>query len=1164
MWSLKALHHGLLRVPGRSLGDDDLLNCRAYLGIYLIIGKKRAEKEPQPPKKDPCPQPWKARKSFENQQSVSHEIFLLRSFSIFRSIALSTLSEITASGFGGFFPECRSDRVAFCTDPEPGQEKPAAKRISLAYLPMKLNHLITLCAAASLPSNAFALLDFNRDIRPILSDNCFACHGFDAHTRKADLRLDTPEGAYAVVDGVQAVKPGSPEKSSIIERIESKDEDEVMPPPESHKKLTAQQVETLKQWIKEGAVYQQHWAFEPPQKVAGLPGGDAAAIDHLLEATLKKRGLSMSPEASPEQLIRRATLDLTGLPPTLEQVDRFLEDCRQSTMAAAYERAVDRLLQSPHYGEHMARYWLDAARYGDTHGLHLDNERSMWPYRDWVVNAFNENLPFDQFTVQQLAGDLLPNPTREQLVATGFNRCNVTTSEGGSINEEWIYRYAVDRTDTTVSVWMALTAGCAVCHDHKYDPLSQKEFFSLYAFFNSTADPAMDGNILLTQPILRLTTAEQEAQLAKSEAEIKAKQEEIRSAIAQLDYVDPATLKPVPPVQTSEVVWFDDSFPAGAKVSSDGEPLVLVSQTSGPVASGEKALKRKATGVAQDYYSSGAKSFEVPANGKLAVSCYIEPDDKPRSIMVQFHVGGWNHRAVWGDEGAIPFGKVRTTERQLMGALPEAGKWVKLEFNADRVGLKPGMKVSGYAFTQFGGTVHWDRLVMSSRVDPARDPQWSWSKWVERNQGRRVEGLPQDLQTLVRGTKAAEWSPADTARVKAWWFENEYQGARHIVEGARAQKLALEAKKKTLEEAIPATFIMKDLDERRDAFVMLRGQYDQPGEKVSRGVPAVLPPLPKKTDYNRLDLARWLVAPEHPLTARVQVNKLWQQVFGTGLVKTSNDFGSQGEPPSHPELLDWLAVTFREQGWDMKRMMKMLLMTKAYRQSSSVSPELLASDPENRLLARGPRHRLDAEVIRDQALAVSGLLIPKLGGKGVKPYQPENIWEPVAYSGSNTRFYIQDKGESLYRRSLYTFIKRTAPAPAMTNFDGPSREAACLRRERSNTPMQALQLMNDIQHMEAARNFAQRILAQGGSSTDARISFAWRSATARRPTAEEASIVERTLQEHHARYRADTGSAKKLITFGESASRTDLDPAELAAWTLIANLLLNLDEALNR
>jgi hypothetical protein len=1029
---------------------------------------------------------------------------------------------------------------------------------------MKFTPLIHLVALFAWPISSAAKLDFNRDIRPILSDNCFACHGFDAHTRKADLRLDTAEGAYASVDGVQAVKPGVPEESSIIQRIESTDEDEVMPPPESHKKLTSAQVATLKQWISEGAEYQRHWAFERPQKPQGFTQSGSAAIDALVAAEATKHGLPLAPAATPEQMMRRVTLDLTGLPPTLAEVDRFLSEARDTSVNAAYEQLVDRLLNSAHYGEHMARYWLDAARYGDTHGLHLDNERSMWPYRDWVVDSFNKNLPFDQFTVQQLAGDLLPDPTREQLVATGFNRCNVTTSEGGSINEEWIYRYAVDRTDTTVSVWMALTAGCAVCHDHKYDPLSQKEFFSLYAFFNSTADPAMDGNILLTQPILRLATPQQEQQLAKKESEIVAKQQEIRHVIANWDYVDPATIEPKPPVTTSEVVWFEDEFPAGAKVTADGAPTQFVTKASGPVVSGERALKRKATGVGQDACLGSSRPFDIPPNGRIAVSCYLDPNDLPKSLMLQFSVSGWNHRAVWGDEGAIPFGKVRTTERQLMGALPAAGKWVKLEFNAERVGLKPGMKVDGIAFTQYDGTVHWDRLVMTSRVDPANDPQWSWTQWVEKNQGRPVAALPQDLRELVRGTRVADWKAEEITQLKEWWFENEYQGSREVVEGHRASLLALRAQKDGLESAIPATFVMKDLEERRDAFVMLRGQYDQPGEKVSRAVPAVLPPLPKKEDYTRLDLARWLVAPEHPLTARVRVNHLWQQFFGNGLVKTTNDFGSQGEPPSHPELLDWLAVTFQEQGWDTKRLVKMLVMSNAYRRHARVTPGQLAADPENRLIARGPRHRLDAEVVRDQVLSVSGLLVPKLGGRGVKPYQPENIWEPVAYSGSNTRFYIQDKGESLYRRSLYTFIKRTAPAPAMSNFDGPSREAACLRRERSNTPMQALQLMNDIQHMEAARNFAQRILQQGGSSTDSRLTFAWRTATARHPTAEEAAVVERALHQHLTRYRADEEAAKKLTTFGESPVPPSLDPAELAAWTLVANLVLNLDEVLNR
>jgi hypothetical protein len=1030
------------------------------------------------------------------------------------------------------------------------------------------------CLAVS--SQAATKLDFNRDIRPILSDNCFACHGFDAKKRKADLRLDTAEGAYKAIEGSFPIKPGDVKASSIIERIVSADPDEVMPPPESHKKITPKQLETLKLWISQGAEYKKHWAFEKPVKTATAPptvkGPVRNGIDDFIQARLAEEGLSPAPEASKETLIRRVTLDLTGLPPTAAEVDAFLADSSPD----AYEKVVSRLLKSERYGEHMGRYWLDVARYADTHGLHLDNERSMWPYRDWVVRAFNDNLPYDQFTRWQLAGDLLPNATLDQQIASGFNRCNVTTSEGGSINEELIFRYAVDRTDTTAAVWMGLTAGCAVCHDHKFDPITQKEFYSLYAFFNSAADPAMDGNILLTPPILRLSNEEQKKQLADYDQKIAATQAKIREAISKLAYTDPASLTPPPPVQTSEVVWFEDAFPAGADLGVAGAPTEIIGKDKGPVFSGSAALRRTAKGVAQDFFTKGA-SLDIPANGKLSVQCFLDPKDPPKAVMVQFHVGGWNHRAVWGEEGAIPFGKVRTPERVLVGKLPELGAWTKLEVPVEKLGLKPGMKVTGFAFTQFNGTVTWDRLAVSSRVDPAKDPQWSWKVWTEKNQGKRVAELPYDLQTLVRGKKAVEWTEAETKRVKEWWYENEFQGAREIVHGARAEKLALGAKRKTLEDVIPATFIMADLPQPRESFVMSRGQYDKPGEKVTRGTPAVFPALPKKEQPTRLDLADWLLSPEHPLTARVQVNRLWQQFFGTGLVKTSNDFGSQGEPPSHPELLDWLAVTFRESGWDMKAFVKMLVTSHTYRQSAEflvrasarsmnpkdgLKPEL-QTDPENRLLARGPRFRLDGEVVRDSALFVSGLLSPKIGGKGVRPYQPENIWEPVGFGGSNTRNYVQDKGESLYRRSLYTFWKRTAPPPSMTTFDAPNRESYCLRRERSNTPLQALNLMNDVQFFEAARNFAQNLITQH-TSTDSRITAAFRAVASRYPSAQEAELIRSTLDQHLAAYKAKPDSAKQAITYGESKPSDKLDPAELAAWTMVTNLLLNLDEMVTR
>ncbi|HRH95084.1 MAG TPA: PSD1 and planctomycete cytochrome C domain-containing protein [Prosthecobacter sp.] len=1018
---------------------------------------------------------------------------------------------------------------------------------------------LLLSALATATAHAAGRLDFNRDIRPILSDNCFACHGFDAKKRKADLRLDVPEGAFTAIEGAFPIKPGDVEASTIIQRILSHDEDEVMPPPDTNKKVKPEQVEILKRWIKEGAEYKKHWAFEAPVKTPPpVKGMVKNGIDAFIQARLAEEGLSPMPEASKETLIRRVTLDLTGLPPTLAEIDAFLAD----TSPDAYEKVVSRLLKSERYGEHMGRYWLDAARYADTHGLHLDNERSMWPYRDWVVRAFNANLPYDQFTVWQLAGDLLPNATVEQQIASGFNRCNVTTSEGGSINEEFIFRYAVDRADTTMAVWLGLTAGCAVCHDHKFDPISQKEFYSMYAFFNSAADPAMDGNILLTPPILRLSTEEQKKQITELDQKIAATETKIREAIKTLNYVDPASVQPPPPVQTSELVWFEDAFPAGASVGVAGAPTEFVAKDKGPVFSGNAALKRTATGVAQDFFANGGK-FDIPPNGKISVQCFIDEKNPPKAVMLQFHTAGWNNRAVWGEEGAIPFGKVRTPERVMMGKLPEAGKWVKLEVPVEKIGLKPGMNVTGYAFTQFGGTVYWDRLAMSSRVDPAKDPQWSWSKWIEKNQGKRVAELPNDLQTLVRGKKPAEWPKKDAERLQAWWFENEYQGARSLVEGSRGEKLALESQKKALDAVIPATFVMADLPEKRESFVMERGQYDKPKDKVTRGTPAIFPPLPTQAEYTRLDLAKWLVSPQHPLTARVQVNRLWQQFFGIGLVKTSNDFGSQGEPPSHPELLDWLAVTFRESGWDMKAFVKLIVTSHTYRQSSQFAVRGSQLDPGNRLLAHGPRFRLDAEVMRDQALFVSGLLSPKIGGKGVKPYQPENIWEPVGFGGSNTRNYIQDHGESLYRRSLYTFWKRTAPPPNMTSFDAPNRESYCLSRERSNTPLQALTLMNDVQFFEAARNFAQNVM-QTNASTDARITALFRTSTGRFPSAQEAEIIRQDFEKHLAAYTTKPEEAKKAIRYGESKPDEKLNPAELAAWTMVANLVMNLDEVVTK
>jgi hypothetical protein len=852
--------------------------------------------------------------------------------------------------------------------------------------------IVVVFAVLGLAARADESVQYNRDVRPILTNACFKCHG--PAGRKGGFRLDVRETAVKPArSGAIPIKAGKPGESELVRRIFATDPDEAMPPPSTHVELKPAQKEILKRWIAEGAKYQRHWSFEPPAKVEPPAFGMGNPIDAFIADRLGREGLPAAPDADRPTLARRVAFALTGLPPTPAEVDTFAAD----TVPGAYERMVDRYLASKHYGEEMARHWLDLARYGDTHGLHLDNERQMWPYRDWVVRAFNDNLPFDRFTIEQLAGDLLPGATRDQLVATGFNRCNVTTSEGGSIESEWVFRNAVDRTSTMAEVWLGLGAGCAVCHDHKFDPLSQKEYYSLYAFFYSASGPALDGNVLLTDPVLKLPTLEQENKLDQLNQKITKFQQGLAERRRALRYHDPAY---------------------------------------------------------------------APATGEAA----------------------------------------------------------KLA------------------------------------VDPSR----SFRAWLKRQD---TNGLPDDIKNLLKQPKR---DAGAEKRLRDYYLENvctQTRGPFHQLtkQFAGLTLSGLTLQRDALNATIPATFIFREQDRPRDSFVMMRGRYDKPGEKIEPNTPAALPPLVKKGPRaTRLELARWLVAPEQPLTARVAVNRLWQQLFGVGLVKSSSDFGAQGELPSHPELLDYLAVRFRESGWDVKAMVRLMVTAAAFRREGKVTSQLLRRDPDNRLLARGPRIRLDAEQVRDNALFVSGLINLEIGGKGVKPYQPPRIWEPVAFTGSNTMNYTQDKGPALYRRSLYTFLKRTAPPPSLANFDAPNRESSCPRRERSNTPLQALQLMNDVQHFEAARGLAQRMLTEGGSAPDERIRFAYRVVLARVPETAEVDIVRRSLQQYLDRFRANADDARKVVQVGESPPRPGLPEPELAAYTLIANLVLNLDETVMR
>ncbi|MCX6921771.1 MAG: PSD1 and planctomycete cytochrome C domain-containing protein, partial [Verrucomicrobia bacterium] len=778
---------------------------------------------------------------------------------------------------------------------------------------------------------------FNRDIRPVLSDTCFPCHGFDANKRKADLRLDTPDGATTQHQDRQAVKPGDLAGSELWRRVTSPDPKLRMPPPESIKKLTPEQIALLRRWIVDGAVYQKHWAFEPPVRhelpAVTRTNWEHTPIDRFILAKLEARQLEPSPEASKETLIRRLTLDLTGLPPTLFEVDAFLADSAPD----AYERLVDRLLASPRYGEHMARYWLDLARYGDTHGLHLDNERSLWPYRDWVVSAFNRNLPFDQFTIWQLAGDLLPNPTREQLIASGFNRCNVSTSEGGAIDEEFQVRYAVDRVETTSTTWMGLTMGCAVCHDHKLDPITQKEFYQVFSIFNNISENAMDGNALLPPPSLPLPNPEQEKQLAKWDSRRQALEKQAQEITADLHYTDPATLTNLPKPQPKELVWIEDEFPSKAEIKTDGTPLQWVTAAEGPVFSGQRAIRRSGKGLHQVYFPTCADPLTVHGGDKLFAYVYLDPQDRPKSIMLQYHLTEWANRANWGDPDAIGFGQKGTTEKVQIGELPEAGKWVRLEVTAAALGLRPGTKITGMAFTQFDGTVYWDKAGLISVDDPAENPDISLLAWEKAERARGGQSMaPQAIKDLLK-KDVAKLEDKDRSQLRDYFLAWEYAGTNSALPSIRADLKSIKEKRQALEKEFPSTMISKELPHPRPAWVLTRGQYDKHGEAVGPGVPAVLPPLPAADVTNRLTFARWLVEPQHPLTARVAVNRLWQQFFGIGLVKTAEDFGTRGEWPSHPELLDWLATEFIRTGWDVKQLVRLLVTSATYRQDSRVN-----------------------------------------------------------------------------------------------------------------------------------------------------------------------------------------------------------------------------------
>ncbi|MAI74483.1 MAG: hypothetical protein CMM01_26800 [Rhodopirellula sp.] len=1007
-------------------------------------------------------------------------------------------------------------------------------------------------------------VDFSRDILPLLSENCFQCHGPDEATREAGLRLDQRDGILAQADsGLAAVVPESAENSELVKRIISADPDLLMPPPESGKKLSATDIKRLKQWIDTGAEWSVHWAYEKPESQE-LPSPTGTwkhnnPIDLFIHQGLKESGLSPSKKAGKETLIRRATLDLTGLPPTIAEIDQFLADDSPD----AFEGVLDRVMESPAYAEHMTRIWLDAARYADTHGLHLDNERSIWPYRDWVIDAFQNNMPFDQFTVEQIAGDLLPEPTLQQRIATGFNRCNVTTSEGGSIDDEYYVRYAVDRVETTSTVWLGLTSGCAACHDHKFDPLTQKEFYQMFSYFFSLTERAMDGNNLLPPPVVKVPSDEQTALKTKYQQKVTDLNSGIKERLDNIEYEDALADAMLGELEQGDAIWFDDALPPGAKPQGDGPyQWKFVTAPEHPVHSGKNSSVRTGTGLTQHFFDGANPKLKLGNPGRLFAYVYLDPENPPETIQLQFNDGSWNHRAYWGADKAHGAGQTGAANFHA-GELPETGKWIRLEIDAASVGLKPESEINGWAFTQVGGTVHWDAAGVVSLQSLPAEKLSSLNLWKQYRKKVTSPPIPAEIQKIL-DLEPEKQTEDQHRKIEEYYLQNVHP--EHADSFAKIRK-DLDDTKKALadvEKSIPSTLVMEDRTEPRQAHVLERGQYTEKRDAVSSAVPQWIAPLPEGAPNNRLGLASWLVSPENPLTARVTVNRFWLQHFGMGLVKTAEDFGIQGEQPSHPELLDWLALQFVQSGWNIKEFHKLIMMSATYQQSSNVTPQQLQKDPDNRLLSRGPRYRLDAEVIRDNALATSGLLVRDVGGKSVRPYQPSGLWKAVGFGGSNTSVFAQDKGEKLYRRSMYTFWKRTSPPPSMSTFDAPDRETCQVRRARTNTPLQSLVLMNDVQFVEAARKLAERVLLEGGSTPPEQFAFAFRTTTSRFPESYERDSLMQLYKEYFQEFQSTPENAEKLLSTGESARDSKLPAADLAAWTMICHLLLNLSETVTQ
>ncbi|MFT7643218.1 MAG: hypothetical protein ACI9G1_004983 [Pirellulaceae bacterium] len=995
-------------------------------------------------------------------------------------------------------------------------------------------------------------IQFNRDVRAILSDKCFTCHGPDAAHREAGLRLDDPKSAFSKLESDEtAIVPGKPSASELIKRITSDDDDLRMPPADSGKTLTAKQIDTLTKWVEQGAEYQEHWAFVSVQPTlipaVSARGWQKNAIDNFV-ALKFAADYQPAKQASRIELIRRVAFDVTGLPPTLEEIDLFTKDQSDD----AYAKMVDRYLSSKAYGEHMATYWMDLARYADTNGYQYDTERQQWVWRDWVIDAYNRNMPFDQFTIQQLAGDLIENATPQQRLGSAFNRNHGITIEGGVIDEEYRTEYVMDRLTTTGTVWLGLTVGCARCHDHKFDPLSQKEFYQMFAFFNQVAERGQSGfnpKAQIPSPLALDQQKQNNGESAKLTKEIELatatvarRAEAWAQRIANTPQGSWSTVKPETMNSTGKstlTIQDDNSIliggansakdvvDASGKTQLEKITAVRMECLTHPSLPGGGPGRHTNSNFVLSEFELEATSIADPKQKKTIKFASVESDYSQKGYEIHKSIDG----TVANSNGWAVDGPTRKKPATAIFYPNEPFGFAGGTTLRFRLRHEASFGTHGIGRPRFSVTSGEPSLVS-------------------------FKGIPAEIIDIAKKKQAGR-SAAEQSKLSAYFAANYDTVLKQL-------KLRLTALQNQKASAFPATMVMQDMPQMRPTFVLNRGQYNERKAQVSAGTPAILSNFPADAPRNRLGFAQWLTSPDHPLTARVAVNRYWQNYFGIGLVKTVEDFGVQGEPPSHPMLLDYLAHEFVKSGWNVKQMQRLILNSATYRQTSHVGAEAYRADPENRRLARGPRLRLTAEQIRDGALAVSGLLVNRVGGRSVYPYQPDGLWLELNNRPGYSKKYQRGTGDALYRRSLYTFWKRTVPSPMLKTFDAPTREFCTVQRSRTNTPLQSLLLLNGPQFVEAARGLGTRMIQSGEETTESRIAHGFRLVTARPPAKIELEILAEELAAARTRYKNDLELAKQINSVGDSPPIDSIEPAELAAWTSLARLIMNLDEAVTK